>query len=355
MLDTEKAAGFFLHTRTNDAFRAVNQLLAAGEEVRRLKEPFTVDGHKHPPGMFFVTKKEGTQARLEKIAAALGTRFIGAPEAPGKEAVPLQPVRVALWDRYGGSMPAGWTRWLLEQFEFPFTVVYPPDLDKGGLREKFDVIVLVDSAVGAGGRGMGGDQPPPEPNVVDELGLPADYRGRRGSITTAKTLPQLKMFLEEGGTVLAIGSSTVLATQLGLPLENHLVAKDADGKEKPLGRDKLYVPPSVLRAQVDPAHPLAWGLTGEVDLMFANSPTFRLPLVEGNSHLTRVAWFAGKAPLRSGWAFGQEHLDGGVAVVDAKVGKGRLVLYGPQVLFRAQPHGTFKLFFNAIVRSGEKG
>ncbi len=263
----------------------------------------------------------------------------------------LKPVRVALVDRYGGSMPSGWTRWLFEQFEFPFAVVYPPDLDKGDLRDKFDVIVLVDGATGGGAKG--GDQPP-DVGVVDELGLPAEYRGRRGSITTAKTVPHLKKFLDAGGTILAIGSSTSLAKELGVTLENHLVAKDADGKEKPLGRDKFYVPPSVLRAKVDPAHPLAWGMGDEADVMFANSPTFRLPAVEGKSNVSRVAWFAGKTPLRSGWAFGQEHLDGGVAVVDASVGKGRLVLYGPQVLFRAQPHGTFKLVFNAIVRAGEK-
>ena len=64
----------------------------------------------------------------------------------------LKPVRIGLWDRYGGSMPSGWTRWLLEQFEFPFRVVYPPELDKGGLREKFDVLILVDGAIGGFGR-----------------------------------------------------------------------------------------------------------------------------------------------------------------------------------------------------------
>ncbi|MBN9122381.1 MAG: peptidase [Planctomycetes bacterium] len=353
VLDADGAVGFFLDPQTNDAFRAVNQLLAAGEEIHRLKEPFAAGDAKHPSGAFFVVKKDGTPVRLEKIAQALGTRFIGSVEAPGKGVVVLKPVRVALWDRYGGSMPSGWTRWLFEQFEFPFTVVYPPDLDKGGLREKFDVILLVDGAFGTGGRGTGGDQPP-EPNVVDELGLPADYRGRRGSITAAKTVPQLKKFVEEGGTVLTIGTSTALANALGLSVGNHLVAKDADGNLKPLGRDMFYVPPSVLRAKVDPTHPLAWGLADEVDVMFANSPTFRLPEIGGKSNLTRVAWFAGKSPLRSGWAFGQEYLDGGAAVVDAKVGKARVVLYGPQVLYRAQPHATFKLVFNAIVRAGEK-
>jgi hypothetical protein len=102
---------------------------------------------------------------------------------------------------------------------------------------------------------------------------------------------------------------------------------------------------------VDNSHPLAWGLANEVDVMFTNSPTFRANSIGGA--LAKVAWFEGKTPLRSGWAYGQEHLDGGVAVIDATVGKGRLVLYGPQVLFRAQPHGTFKLVFNAISRASE--
>ena len=80
---------------------------------------------------------------------------------------------------------------------------------------------------------MGGDQPP-EPNAVDELGLPADFRGRRGSITTTKTLPQFKKFLEGGGTIVAIGQSTSLGKDLGLPLPNHLAAKDEDVAATPV-------------------------------------------------------------------------------------------------------------------------
>ena len=58
-----------------------------------------------------------------------------------------------------------------------------------------------------------------------------------------------------------------------------------------------------------------------------------------------------KTPLRSGWAWGQEHLEGGVAIAEAKVGKGKLALFGPQILFRGQPHGTFKFLFNGIVQA----
>jgi hypothetical protein len=64
-----------------------------------------------------------------------------------------------------------------------------------------------------------------------------------------------------------------------------------------------------------------------------------------------IATFDTETPLRSGWAWGQKYLKGGVIAADAAVGKGRVVLYGPEILQRAQPHGTFKLLFNALFES----
>jgi hypothetical protein len=312
--DADGAVGFFLGTKANDAFRAVNVLLKAGEKVLRLREPFTVEGASHPPGMFFIPRKASTVPLLEKVAAELGTRFVGSPKAPGKEAVALKPVRIGLWDRHGGSMPSGWTRWLLERFDYTFDVLMIDDIDKGGLRAKYDVLIFVDDAMGG-----------------------------RGGVNEA-TLLVLQKFLNDGGTVLALGGATALGKQLGLPLSNHLVGPD----KEPLPAEKYYVPASVLRVRLDTANPLAWGMPEYADVMFAKSPTFRLP---EKTDLKRVAWFDSKTPLRSGWAWGQEYLEGGTAIVEARVGKGRLVLYGPHILYRAQPHGTFKLFFNGIAQA----
>ena len=105
--------------------------------------------------------------------------------------------------------------------------------------------------------------------------------------------------------------------------------------------------------ELDTSHPLAWGMDEEIDVMFSSSPVFKFPEGERRDS-KRVAWYDGKSPLRSGWAWGQEHLNGGVAIAEAEVGKGKLVLCGPQILFRAQPHGTFKFLFNAIVQAGAK-
>ncbi len=364
VVDTAGAAGFFLSARANDSFRAVNRLQQAGVEVLRLRERFTAGGATHEPGEFFVANNPETLPLLEKIATEIGTPFKGVVQAPVPQAQPLPRVRIGLWDRYGGSMPSGWTRWILERFEFRFNLVFAPELDKGDLRKKYDVLVFVDGAIsgrgarggrggnrGAGAAPAGGDQDPGEVTEL-EASIPPEYRGRRGSITTATTIPQLRKFLEQGGTVLTIGSSTSLARELGLPVSNHLSQVNEDGEDEPLGPTKFYVPPSVLRVRVNAANPLAWGIGDAVDVLFTNSPTFRLPKEFGPKGLTKVAWFDSKTPLRSGWAWGQQYLENGVAIAEAKVGQGRLVLFGPEILFRGQPHGTFKFFFNGLVEAG---
>ena len=66
----------------------------------------------------------------------------------------------------------------------------------------------------------------------------------------------------------------------------------------------------------------------------------------------RIAWFDSARPLRSGWAWGQQYLEGGVAAAEADVGRGKLFLFGPEITFRAQPHGTFRLLFNALYSAG---
>jgi hypothetical protein len=111
------------------------------------------------------------------------------------------------------------------------------------------------------------------------------------------------------------------------------------------------VPGSVLTIRVDTTKALAWGLSSQTDFFFEQSPVFKILPGADASAVERIAWFDSRTPLRSGWALGQQHLEGGLAAVSVKVGRGKLVMYGPEILQRAQPHGTFKLLFNAITGS----
>jgi hypothetical protein len=119
-----------------------------------------------------------------------------------------------------------------------------------------------------------------------------------------------------------------------------------------LPQDKFYIPGSILRASVDTSNPLGQGVTSEVDVFFDHSPAFRLDPDAGQRGVRAVAWYDSPKPLRSGWAWGQHYLDQTVAVAEASVGNGRLLLFGPEILFRGQPHGTFKFFFNGLYLGG---
>jgi hypothetical protein len=156
----------------------------------------------------------------------------------------------------------------------------------------------------------------------------------------------LKTFVEDGGTLIAIGRSTAIAAELGVPVSSALVDARSDG-ERPLTPEHYYVPGSVLRVSVDNTSPLGYGFERQVDVFFDNSPVFRLGNQTSNT-VSRVAWFSTASPLRSGWAWGQKYLENGVAVADAKLGRGRVLIFGPEVNFRAQSHATFKFLFNAI-------
>jgi hypothetical protein len=331
------AAGFVASRAVNNAYAAVNRLLAAGEEVSVLTSPVTVDGESHPAGTWWVRARGGTAQRLAPLATELGVSFTGVARAPaGLQRV--RPARVGLWDQYGGSMDSGWTRFILEQFEFPFRRVFAQELDAGGLNRSYDVLVFVGG--GIPGTGGGGGQAPDD--------LPDEYRAQVGSVTAANTIPRLREFIEAGGTVVAIGSSASnLAAHLNLPVRNHLMEGDAA-----LPRTGYYVPNSVLRARVDATRPLAWGMAEQTNVFFNNSPVFRVVDGAGSAAIHRLAWFDSASPLLSGWALGQEHLEGGVTALEVSMGRGRVVLYGAEILKRAQPHPTFKLLFNGLYRGG---
>jgi len=334
-------AGYVLNHRVVNSVIAVNRLLAGGQSVFWLTEPVSAGSVSRPEGTIYVRANGSLRPELEETARDLGLSFEGLPEEPNVTALALSQPRVGLWDQYGGSMPSGWTRWLLEQFEFPFDVVYPPRLDAGRLNAAYDALVFPTEAIPAPG-GNDGSSGLPDPQDV-----PEEYRDHVGLVSERTTIPRLEEFLRSGGSVLTIGSSVALAQHLGLPVKNHLV----DGNDRPLPPEQFFIPSSILRVKVDTLEPLGYGLAGHVDVAYDESPVLRLEPDADRMGVRQVSWFDSDRPLRSGWAWGQDRLYGGTAVAQADVGRGKVFLFGPEILFRAQPQGTFNLFFNALYLS----
>jgi hypothetical protein len=342
------AAGPFWYAidrHRNDAFTAVNRLLARGEEVYSVSAPVRADGRVLSAGTFLVRVKPATVPLARQIASEKGIAFEPVISlASETDLSRLRLPRVAVYDRYGGSIESGWLRFILEQFEFPYEVVFPPTIDAGNLNAKYDVLILTDSASvpGVPGTSRRARSADGEPESI-----PPQWQSRRGSMTIEKSLPQIRSFVANGGTLLAIGEGANVAYRLDLPVANAV----ADSSGKPLPRSRYYVPGSILSVAVDTTSAISWGMRPRADVFFDNNPAFRLLPDARSRGIRRVAWFDSAAPLRSGWAWGQKALDGASAVVVAPIGKGHAILYGPEIYFRSQSHGTFPFLFNGIYYS----
>lgn len=331
------AVGYTFSTKENASFILINDLLKEGIEVEKNSE------------YFYVAASDKAASILENAAAKYGVKITGVQQKLNMGAVGLKPSRIALWDVYGGSMPSGWTRWIFEQYHFPFTVVFAKEIDAGNLKSKYDVILFVGGAIPAfraeaGSNAMGGYEGR-EPN---EKEIPEMYHAQLGRITAAKSIPALKEFTEAGGTIITIGSSANLAYHFKLPVRNALVEM-VNGKERALPGEKFYIPGSVMQVAVNNDHRANWGMKPTADVYFSASPVFNLlPNATATGEVTPLAWFASDKTLRSGWAFGQSYLQQAVAAFEAKVGKGKLMVYGPEITFRGQTHSTYKMLFNQL-------
>jgi hypothetical protein len=338
------APWYALRRSTNDAFTAVNRLLAKGEQVYTSIATVPIGQGSAGPGMFFIRGTPGARQIIASLASDKGVSFVPVNvDVNTSSLASLHLPRIAIWDQYGGSIDTGWLRYVLEQFEFPFDVVYPNTIDAGNLNAKYDVLIIPDEAGDTSSRAAFRLQP-------DTTSIPAEYRARLGRLTPSKSIPQIRSFIENGGTLLTVGHGTEVALQLGLGLRNAL----ADSTGRPLSRSRFYIPGSVLSVAVDTTDALAWGMRPRADVFFDSSPAYRLAPNSAGGDIKRVAWFDSATPLRSGWAYGQQALNGATAVLAVPMGKGNVLLFGPEIYFRSQPHGTFPFLFNGIYYGQER-
>jgi hypothetical protein len=332
------ATAYRFSTNDNASFIAVNDLLKAGALVFKNKENFTVT----------VSEKLKDENNFHKLITTLsqeqGVHFTATKINTNENLVAIKPMRIGLWDRYGGSMSSGWLRWIFEQYHFPFELTYAKEIDAANLNNKFDVLVFVEGAIPS----LKAEASPWEEKEPKEQDIPEEFKPRLGKITAQKSIPALQSFLNNGGRIITIGSSANLAYHLNLPVRNALVEM-VNGKERPLPGEKFYIPGSVMQIELDNNYAPNWGMNKKADVYFSASPVFKLsPDAIAQKSLTPLAWYATTNTLRSGWAFGQAYLQDGVAAFEAKIGKGSLYVYGPEITFRAQTHGAYKLLFNQL-------
>jgi hypothetical protein len=307
----------------------VNQLLAGGARLYRAMEALEVGGEVFGPGAYLV--EEADAGALERLAHEHSLRLaLLPPDMPPEVRRPLRRPRIGLYRSHRpNAMDEGWTRFILERFEFDFATVRDGEVRQGGLAGRYDCLVLAHQ---------------PAKEILEgnsARDYPAEYSGGIGERGAAN----LRRFVEEGGTLVALDGACDLAIkQLYLPVTNALEGVKAE---------QFYAPGAIFRLLVDPAHPLGFGFEREVAALFMNSPAFDVQEPDGGGREAAevVARYPLSNPLLSGWILGPQYIQGKAALVDVPVGRGRAILFGFRPQFRAQMRGTYRLLFNALYAS----
>ena len=287
-------------------------------------------------------------ARCRQIATELGVHVRRRRHGRRRPRARLRAPRIGLWDQYGGSMTSGWTRWILEQFEFPFAA----RVRAGARRRQSEREVRRarvrrrrDPARGSGRADAAAVAARPIASDV-----PAGVsRSQLGRVTAERTLPQIRAFIESGGTVDRDRRARPpnLAAHLKLPVENHLVENGA-----PLPRTKFFVPGSVLggaRRHQPPArrrHARAHRRLLRQQPGVQARPGAAAAGVRVDREVRQRDAAAQRLGVGPAVSRGRRRRARGAASARAAS-----LLFGPEILQRAQPHGTFKLLFNGIFAS----
>jgi hypothetical protein len=340
-------------------------------EVHQATDGFAVDGHAFPPGSYVIPTRQPyasfAQALLE-IQEYPDPRATprGGPARPydvtahtlpllmGVEAVPIRvaedagppateltgPIeqpevryatppaltgraapRIGLYRGWRETMPAGWTRWLLDQHQVAFASVSDSDLRAGRLNPRFDVIVFQDQAASQISEGWRPGQVPPE------------FTGGVGREGVAA----IREFVRNGGRVVAIEAATDFAIDtFGLPVRNGTLR---------FSSDSLYIPGAILRLEVDPRHAMG-ARSPRPEIAWYGSSSRAFDVLDRRVRV--IARYGREQPRLSGWALGAERIAGQPAIVEATYGRGSVLLFGFQPNYRGQSIATWPLLFDAI-------
>jgi hypothetical protein len=308
-----EGALYILSRQTNASFKAMNDVFKAGGQV----------GIASGDGAIVISGLDA--ARATRIIRDNSLVAKAAATAP-RDVVPVKKPRVGLYRAWNPIIDEGWTRWILEQYDFAAVSVRNGDIQAGNLRRSFDAIILPDASPQQIRNGFG-------PGTV-----PGEFEGGIGATGAAA----LREFVQDGGILIAFNDASLYAIQdLGLPVKNVLAGLKAE---------EFYCSGSLLRVDLqDPSHSAVAGLPHEPIVMFERGPAFET--TEGFRGRVLAAYPKNQNPLMSGYLLHADRIQGKAAALEVQYGNGRVYLFGFRPQWRGQSHGTYKFIFNALYES----
>jgi hypothetical protein len=319
--DLQKGTSYAIDPRANDAFKLVNRLLASGVHVSRTSEVSSIGDSSLQAGSFLIQSTSETDEILRDSRSSIHAEIAGislTSETSGKR---LRIPRVGVYQSYVPSTEEGWTRFVLDQYEFQHEPIWEWAVRETDLPRRFDVIVIPHQTVRQIQRGF------------NSATYSKRYSGGLGDVGVEKLLD----FANSGGTLIVWDGSARWATRhFDLPVVNVLAG---------LTNSDFFSPGSLLDIRINTDHPIGYGMPENAAALFMNGPAWRLK--QGQS----IAEFSEEKPLLSGLLIGSDKIAGTTALATVPMGRGQIIMFGFRPHFRAQARGTYKLFFNSIYSS----
>jgi hypothetical protein len=328
-----------LDSKQNAAYSVMFSLLKSNPNAFRSKQPVNGDDFHACFGSFIVENTPQVQKELPALLEKWNVQAYTLNDISGIEKDPLKNSRIALYQSWKSNMDEGWTRYVLDDLEVPYTTIHNKDFkdkkDKpADLKEKFDVIVFASESPDIIKLG----KPDPKSRYARYYTEgPPEYRGGIGK----QGVEALKTFVSEGGILVALND----ASELVIKEFNPPVSDTLEG----VSREQFFCPTSILKLSVNKRSPIGYGFPAETAAIFSRSKAFRTSIPDMEWDRTVVANYPKKDILLSGWLLGEETLSRKAAVVDVTYKKGHIIMIGIRCQHRAQSHGTYKFMLNAML------
>jgi hypothetical protein len=314
----------------------INRLQREDVKVFWNMEKISANNKNYNPGSVIVLNNKKSQKLLVDLSNELHLKVDVLSEVDETKLKELKKVKVGLYQPFTANMDEGWTRLLLENYNFDFEVIQNKDFKDKKIKDKFDVVIIPEMNGDLIKTGYwGGDL------ARYNRPKPLEYDSGIGRIG----VENLKVFVEkDGGYLITLGEACNFAIEdLGLRVTNVL---------KNVKNEEFFCPGSLIKINVDNTNPIGYGMEEEVIGYQNNNIAFVTSIPFGQFDRSVVARYPTKDLLKSGFLLGEDYLYNRAAIVDVKQKKGHVILLGFKVQNRHQTFGTFKLLFNAIHLAG---
>jgi len=310
-------------------------------DIQIAEKPFTAAGASFAPGTFLIPSSAAST--LEPVAKELGLDVVALSASPKVATHPAALPRLAIYSTWGDTQDVGWVRYTFDQYKVPYDLIFKERVDRGDLAKDYDFILIPtqQSAKNLVFDIPRGDKPlaylkTSRFKFLGDYGSSEDISGGMGGAGVV----EFQKFVEAGGLLVTLGASSYFPPDFAL---TPTIETSSPGAH-------FYAPGPIVQADiVQPGNPIFYGYPDKtVAVRYANGPLLKMRAeMDKNDVLMRFP--GGESSVLSGLFNGADDIKSRAAIAAVPLGKGEIVLFMTNPIWRWQNLGEYRMLFNAMM------